>query len=323
MSDPLIAALILAALLAVATAWATAIGRWRADHRLLAWQPRREVPWGLVDVVLAMVVLFAATFLAVALLRQGAGDISPDEMRSQDRAAELLLQSAASVFTVFVSLAVVVLWQRATPRDMGLAWRTIGNDLRLGVIAFLLLAPPTYLLQFLLVTIVDYESKHPLIELLRNDPSSQLVVAAIVSAVLVAPVVEEYFFRLLFQGWLEKFARKPAGPVEVWLGDGAGKNGQEPIDAPSDQAIGTSCWETSAKPPDETLSPPALWPIFVSSGVFALLHFSHGPDWIPLFFLACGLGYLYRQTHRIVPCIVVHFLLNAVSMGMFLFEVYG
>jgi hypothetical protein len=41
-----------------------------------------------------------------------------------------------------------------------------------------------------------------------------------------------------------------------------------------------------------------------------------------LFFLALGLGYVYRQTHRILPGIVVHFLLNACSMGMFLVDVF-
>ena len=36
------------------------------------------------------------------------------------------------------------------------------------------------------------------------------------------------------------------------------------------------------------------WPILVSSIIFALLHYQHGPDWIPLFLLAIGLGYLYH-----------------------------
>ncbi len=66
----------------------------------------------------------------------------------------------------------------------------------------------------------------------------------------------------------------------------------------------------------------ACWPVAVSALIFALLHLSHGPDWVPLFVLALGLGYVYRQTHRILPGIVVHFLLNACSMGMFLVDVF-
>jgi hypothetical protein len=58
----------------------------------------------------------------------------------------------------------------------------------------------------------------------------------------------------------------------------------------------------------------ATWPLLVSSGLFAMAHYNHGPDPIPLFFLAVGLGYLYQRTHRVLPCIVVHFLVNATTM---------
>ena len=44
------------------------------------------------------------------------------------------------------------------------------------------------------------------------------------------------------------------------------------------------------------------------------MHLGSGPDVIPLFFLALGLGYLYRQTHSIWPGFIVHTLLNAWSM---------
>lgn len=60
---------------------------------------------------------------------------------------------------------------------------------------------------------------------------------------------------------------------------------------------------------------PVLWvPILVSSGLFALAHLQHGPDWIPLFFLALGLGYLYQRTRRIQPCIIVHMLVNGLGI---------
>jgi membrane protease YdiL (CAAX protease family) len=52
------------------------------------------------------------------------------------------------------------------------------------------------------------------------------------------------------------------------------------------------------------------------------MHAAHGPDPIPLFVLALGLGYLYRQTHRILPCIVVHFLLNLLTMAALAMELW-
>ena len=59
------------------------------------------------------------------------------------------------------------------------------------------------------------------------------------------------------------------------------------------------------------------WPIFVSSLCFALVHWGQGLAPIPLFILALGLGYLFRQTGSLIACITVHFLLNFYSMFVF------
>ena len=45
------------------------------------------------------------------------------------------------------------------------------------------------------------------------------------------------------------------------------------------------------------------------------MHLPHGPAPIPLFLFAVVLGYLYAATRRILPCIVTHALLNAVSLS--------
>ncbi len=44
---------------------------------------------------------------------------------------------------------------------------------------------------------------HPLIRLIRQRPHWTTLVGALVVAVLIAPVVEEFLFRLVLQGWLE------------------------------------------------------------------------------------------------------------------------
>jgi hypothetical protein len=54
--------------------------------------------------------------------------------------------------------------------------------------------------------------------------------------------------------------------------------------------------------------------IGITSLIFALLHWSHGPAWVALTVLAAGMGYLYQRTHRIVPSLVVHGLLNNLTM---------
>ena len=49
----------------------------------------------------------------------------------------------------------------------------------------------------------------------------------------------------------------------------------------------------------------------------------YAPDPIPLFFLAIVFGYLYHRTQRITASIVLHMMLNLVSMMMLWFEVFG
>jgi len=46
--------------------------------------------------------------------------------------------------------------------------------------------------------------EHPVLRALERDSRLGMILLAVYSAVVVAPVVEEFFFRLLLQGWLEK-----------------------------------------------------------------------------------------------------------------------
>jgi membrane protease YdiL (CAAX protease family) len=155
-------------------------------------------------------------------------------------------------------------------------------------------------------------------------------------AVVIAPVTEEFFFRVLLQGRLERFGRqrRAAEAHGAPLADAAWREPTPPevvvaeiVPPPPDEnpyAASHAAGAVAEKFTDSEPTPPPYWPIFVSAAVFALMHFSHGPDPIPLFFLALGLGYLYRQTHRLLPSVTVHFLLNGMSMALLWMELmYG
>jgi membrane protease YdiL (CAAX protease family) len=53
-------------------------------------------------------------------------------------------------------------------------------------------------------------------------------------------------------------------------------------------------------------------PILISSALFAFMH--QGADRVALFVLALFLGFLYRQTHRIFPSLVLHACINALAV---------
>ena len=55
------------------------------------------------------------------------------------------------------------------------------------------------------------------------------------------------------------------------------------------------------------------------SALFAARHFnfqSPNLEFIPLFFFACGLGFLYQRTHRAIRSILMHMMLNVCTLVM-------
>lgn len=293
--------------------------RWESGAGWVPYEPRQEVPWGLVDLALVLILLVTSTVAAAALML-GVVSAAAHDLVLDERA--VWVQSAQWLAVVAAVILVLGLRYGVAAQELGFVASRWRYDVRLGVRAFLALAPPTYLLQALLSQFV--ESKHPLMELLRRQPQPSLIAATCVTAVLVAPLTEEFLFRGLLQGWLERYAAAGGrGRALVW--------GGRPQTAVADQAKAVPGVQPEEHTPwDAALlrsaaaepAAPAYWPMAASASIFALLHISHGPDWIPLFFFGLGLGYLYRQTHRIVPAIVVHFLLNGCSMLLLLQEIF-
>jgi membrane protease YdiL (CAAX protease family) len=250
---------------------------------------------------------------------------------------------AADAATKFISLAAVALFIRARQplrlSDLGFRGDRLGADCFTGLVAFCMLAPLVFGIQFLLVQ--WWPSSHPLIEMLQKTPSLGMFALTCFSAVIVAPLSEEFAFRVLLQGWLEKIAQgnertdaillgghtPPEPPAITYLDAAEDAESPEPetagpippVDYTNPYAPPQARFAPQQLPaaePLERTEPSRLWPlpILISALIFALLHWSHGPDWVPLSVLGVGLGYLYQRTHRATPSIVVHFLLNSLSM---------
>ncbi|HVC94977.1 MAG TPA: CPBP family intramembrane glutamic endopeptidase, partial [Pirellulales bacterium] len=270
---------------------------------MVPFEPRRPAPWTGVDLA-SIALVYLASNAAMALFLTGDPDIGAsgeaDAAIDPARMPALLMTGAT---VSLATLVAAVVWirhrRRADWTDLGLDLSRLPADLFLGLAAFAVVSVPIYAMQTGLTkwyeVICDNfqltPSEHPIVNALRAaEPGWGLWLSSLVSAVLVAPVVEEFLFRVLLQGWLESLGSDAAAQVD---------HGPMTADAiPS----------TSRRPP---------WaPIVLSSAVFALMHLAHGADVVPLFFFALALGYLYRQTHRLWPSMVVHVCLNACTLGM-------
>jgi membrane protease YdiL (CAAX protease family) len=293
-------------LLACLATWFQLLRRRKSNQPLLAMSPRPAVPWGLCHLLAALVLLTLFETVAVFLVNPdrlseteppaaNALQTPPQAVSATLAPADLWSTAGARLAMLAASILLIVVTVRPTLADLGVRGSELLADLRLGCHGFLMFGPPAYAIQMLL-TVWNPES-HPIIESLRAAPDTRLMIASVASAVVAAPLQEEFLWRLLFQGWLEKLARAPSEPMELMFGRSRAASAGS-----VDQAVIT-------------------WPILVSSFLFALLHLSHGPAAVALFFFAVGLGWLYQRTHRIVPCITAHLLLNGCSLALLFLEI--
>ncbi|HQU45872.1 MAG TPA: CPBP family intramembrane metalloprotease [Pirellulales bacterium] len=287
-------ALVYSAMLAMSiAAWTLIARRLRQGRAMLPFTPRRAVPWRGLD--LLMIVVFyvfarSACWSLLSVIASAAGWIDdaarlaalPSDSTDPDKfALDLASNIACNLATIGFAMLWILSHTDASWADLGWRRERVRDDLRAGLLAFAAIAAPIYGLQTLLSMFVT--RRHPIIEVLERHPSWLLYILSGLSAVAVAPLAEEFLFRMLLQGWLESVRTTES---------------RDTVSAGADVA-----WE----------SRPRRSAMIVTSLVFALLHLGHGADAVPLFFFALVLGYLYQQTHRLLPSVTLHFCLNASS----------
>ncbi len=317
--------------------WGIGIDRAARRKPLIHRSPRRTVPWTIIDLIailfIGMCLLQVATLIVAGLL-----GISSRELLDPDRVEYQLPQlvgfSCASMVTWLISL----LWLRfrsgASAHDLGFEPFKLSDDLPLSLAAFIMLVVPTLLIQFLAVKLFPTDQQHPFIEMIKEDPDPRALIAVAVAAVIVAPVVEEFLFRVLLQSWLERIFKNLSRQIAL---DRVQDTAAEPTtpfgEGPSTETEAAnsdlppqttvSAADTVELPADGDLEPEKTqWtPIFISGVIFGLVHFGQGPAPIALTFLGFGLGYLFQRTHRVWPCMMVHALVNllaVVQLGIYI-----
>lgn len=304
--------------------WATVAGRVSKGEELVPLEPRRSAPWTLIDLVLVLMahVLFMA--LGVVLLREVWEISLPIDLRhleTQQIGPVQFIHMAAVVATAAFGVALVRWRVGATASDLGLAPRRIAYDITLGAAGFLALAAPVYALQAVLVYF--FPIQHPLIDLVQEQPDGWTFFFVGLSISLVAPLSEEFFLRVMVQGWLESvMATAVPGAFGPVAHDAAAPAESEPPAADPQVDNPFAAPQTVRPLANQVVDYRAARaiPIVISALVFALLHVGQGPAPIPLFLLALGLGYLYQRTHRLWPSVVLHFLLNTSSLAMLWLE---
>jgi membrane protease YdiL (CAAX protease family) len=251
---------------------------------------------------------------------------------------EVSLPELMFVQAVINSLLIVLLplilrmTSGARLRDLGLSLAGWRRQVAVGTVALLLLLPIVYTVQFACVKYLDVprpeDRAHPVEKMLREELTGGLAYLAVLTAVILAPILEELLFRGIIQSWLIKAMndlnlrlvrlRAPSQPLDpnipvdgYWAVDEVVETDLGQVDA-SPRASEHS--EDPSKPSDQPdiVDSPSFTgaAIVLTSLVFASLHAPQWPAPIPLFVLSVGLGVVYHRTGSLLAVICMHALFN-------------
>lgn len=286
------------------------------------WTPR---VWGLADILLVAFLVVLAQVSAYFFGRGFLG-IQPveGEQISLALAAVSGIGNLAAVVLGTIWLAVRF---RVMPSHVGFTTNILKVGL-IGVIAGFAFIPIIYAGNVIVSLGMDVKYKHPLIEAVTSDGTPVNFLLAVFAAAVVAPVAEEFLFRGLIQGWLQSIPFRPF--AESLLGK-LPDSWREPYPVAATAVIepsmnhsghsnpfqvATSIGHPGSGVTDPYTTPavPPIWPAVVAGVLFGLAHWGYGLSFIPLSLFGFALGMVYRATHSIWPCILIHFMMNGTSM---------
>ena len=328
--------------------WRLAILRLQKHQSIVELRERVSSPFGLIDVAIMFLTWVIGQAMSVGIAAMVLeSDFRGLEKLGGTETAILMCVVAVGQF-VFTGIGMFLIWMRYHHWEIfGVQKSQFSGDVRIGMLAFVMVVPAILLLQWALTFLVPYE--HLTLELLSKNGSLLTILSTWLTAVLVAPICEEVFFRGILQSWLQRLGHRGNARFEQTITGGWGsQEAFEPAVPALQPAEAKSNFEPASLPLEfdpcvipgpilrvaslsdaRQVSMPlvkadssAIWmPIIVSAAVFGLAHVGQGAAPIPLFVFGLALGYLYRQTGRILPCIVLHMGLNGFSMFWFTLQI--
>jgi membrane protease YdiL (CAAX protease family) len=272
---------------AMIVAWVWALLQFALRRPLLPSAKLRFVPWReSTAIAIFCFYLFLQLFgpvIVVTLLRRFGheGRLGSSGM--------ILVQLAISAGFLVLAWSYLVSRTGSTAADLGLTSNHASLQIQRGIVGGLMLVPVAFSLNYAAQKIWK-PVPHDLVKVIARGESSTTWVLGAFMAVVMAPIVEEFLFRGVLLGALNRLA--------------AGQSASE-IDP-----------ELTSQ--DVVLHPmPDGWSLFTSNAalslLFGMLHVTFWPTPIPLFFVSLALGAMYQRTGSLIAPIVMHAILNGVS----------
>ncbi len=244
-------------------------------HRRESWT---YAPWELWHLALVLVGFVLASGLVQLAMVTGGVEFA-DISYSARLSASLTIQLLVFVWAI----GVLLLDPHIRPSSLGFTLARWPTDLALGLAGLVVALPAVQIVYQVLKQWADPTQlrRNELFNILEDEGQGIVLLQAVVAAVIMAPLVEEFVFRGLLQGYLQKIEARQRWQ-QIFPGLPAG-----------------------------------LMPNIIASVLFAAAHGAVYPDRPALFVLGLMLGWLYWKTGRLWASIFLHLIFNGMMLILF------
>ncbi|MEZ6138374.1 MAG: CPBP family intramembrane glutamic endopeptidase [Pirellulaceae bacterium] len=333
--------------------------RKQAGQPLIQIQPWTPRAWGLLDVLLIVVAVIISQ-IAFSVVGMMATGIERAELVGPDAEVPIALHmwgGFGSVAAMIIGTIWIMARFQRPPAHVGFVSMGLAKQLFTGLLVGLAVIPLTYILMIAVSAGMKTEYDHPLINEMTKHGSIGVYLVGFVTAAIIAPLTEEFAFRVVLQGWMQSIPFKPWGysliggfapatsqfsavtaddearqslsRIDTAATDPESIEVAQVVEGASSATVETAWRPTAVIEDARVIEPehqsvqviPPIWPSIVCGILFGLAHWGYGLSFIPLIVLGIVLGLVYRATHSIWPCILIHFMLNASSMLMLGFTI--
>jgi membrane protease YdiL (CAAX protease family) len=186
-------------------AWGWLTVRKTRGHRWLTVEPWTPRKWGLLDF---LIICFAAILCQSIAARIGYDLLDMERPAVQGEEGSfpiglVTLISVGNLVAMLLGIGWICLRFGEGLRHVGFTSKRSFRHLMIGGVAMFAIIPPTYLMMAVVSLGLDKEYKHPLIEAMSADGGLQTFVLGAFTAAILAPVTEEFLFRVIIQGGLQ------------------------------------------------------------------------------------------------------------------------
>src|SRR5271157_1006010 len=251
---------------------------------------------------------------------QGPGPEAPPEQSL----AELMFQSALSNGLLLVLVpAFVWLTTGAGLADLGLYRQEWPRQMGIGVRAAILMTPPVGAIQFLAVRIWRSQT-HPVEQMVLEKLAPGVAILAVLSTMVLAPLIEELLFRGILQRWLGGFVEDRPLPTTTIQENGRSASLEpesssfflDSNDPPTESTAIGPVSEISLSDhhlQEQPSSRSSNLPILLTSIFFAAMHLPQWPAPIAIFLLSMALGTVFQRTGSLLASITMHATFNGIN----------